>query len=287
VPTLEHQPVRRDVVVKKLIVGSIAVAGLLLASCGGSGDGGAAGTTSKVDQVLDKLAGVVTAEGGTFDRDCAKEQVEKMNVADLQTLIDSKLEDDVTLSDDGEAIGDAITSCITLPVDTTEMATVDTGTLDDTATGDTIDITGMSPDELREQLIALVTGSLGGMTVDEQCVRDAVGKLSDDDLRAIVAAGENGDPDVSAEGDAIGSSLIECVTDFGDDLDTSGTGSIPDGIAMTDALIDVFVQQIEATGMQADRPCVEQALEGVDVAQLADVMNNSELMTTLSACITP
>jgi hypothetical protein len=273
--------------VKKLIVGSIAVTGLLLASCGGSGDGGAAGTTSKVDQVLDKLAGVVTAEGGTFDRDCAKEQVEKMDVADLQTLIDSKLEDDVTLSDDGEAIGDAITSCITLPVDTTEMATVDTGALDDTATGDTIDITGMSPDELREQLTALLSGSFAGMTIDEQCVRDAVGKLSDDDLRAIVAAGENGDPTVSAEADAIGESLVECVTDFGDELDTSGTGPIPDGIAMTDALIDVFVQQIEATGMQADRPCVEQALEGVDVAQLADVMNNSELMTTLSACITP
>ena len=272
---------------KKLIVGSIAVTGLLLASCGGSGDGGAAGTTSKVDQVLDKLAGVVTAEGGTFDRDCAKEQVEKMDVADLQTLIDSKLEDDVTLSDDGEAIGDAITSCITLPVDTTEMATVDTGALDDTATGDTIDVTGMSPDELREQLITLVSGSLGGMTVDEQCVRDAVGKLSDDDLRAIVAAGENGDPDVSAEGDAIGSSLIECVTDFGDDLDTSGTGSIPDGIAMTDALIDLFVEQIEATGLQADRPCIEQALADVDVAQLADVMSDSELMTTLSACIVP
>lgn len=269
---------------KKLIVGSIAATGLLLASCGG-GDGGAAGTTSKVDQVLDKLAGVVTAEGGTFDRDCAKEQVEKMDVTDLQTLIDSKVEDEVTLSDDGEAIGDAITSCITLPVDTTEMAPVDTGALDDTATGDTIDITGMSPDELREQLIALLSGSFAGMTIDEQCVRDAVGKLSDDDLRAIVAAGMDGDPTVSAE--AIGASLVECVTDFGDELDTSGTGPIPDGIAMTDALIDLFVEQIEASGLQADRPCIEQALAGVDVAQLADVMNNGELMSTLTACITP
>ena len=200
-----------------------------------------------------------------------------MNAADLATLATAKIDQDGT----GD---DALAACITPPVDTSP-APVDTA--DSATTGDTIDVTGMSTDELREQLITLVSGSLAGMTVDEQCVRDAVGKLSDDDLRAIVAAGMDGDPDVSAEADAIGASLIECVTDFGDELDTSGTGSIPGGIAMTDALIDLFVEQIEATGLQADRPCLEEALADVDVAQLADVMNNSELMATLSACVAP
>ena len=246
----------------------------------GGSDGGA--STSQVDQVLDNVAKAVAAEGGTLDRDCAKTQLDTMNAADLATLATAKIDQDVTLSDQGEALGDALAACITPPVDTAPVDTADSAT-----TGDTIDITGMSTDELREQLVALVTGSLAGMTVDEQCVRDAVGKLSDDDLRAIVAAGMDGDPTVSAEADAIGASLIECVTDFGNELDTSGTGSIPGGIAMTDALIDLFVQQIEASGLQADRACIEQALAGIDVARLADVMNDTELMATLSACIAP
>lgn len=273
--------------VKRLFIGSVAIAGLLVASCGSGDDGGTA--TSQVDLVLDNVAKAVTAEGGTLDRDCAKTQLDTMNAADLATLATAKVDQDVTLSDQGEALGDALAACITPPVDTSP-APVDTApvdTADSATTGDTIDITGMSTDELREQLVALVTGSLAGMTVDEQCVRDAVGKLSDDDLRAIVAAGMDGDPTVSAEADAIGASLIECVTDFGNELDTSGTGSIPGGIAMTDALIDLFVQQIEASGLQADRACIEQALAGIDVARLADVMNDTELMATLSACIAP
>jgi hypothetical protein len=264
---------------KRLLMGSMAIAGLLVASCGGS-DGGA--STSQVDQVLDNVAKAVAAEGGTLDRDCAKTQLDTMNAADLAALATAAVDQDVT----GD---DALAACITPPADTSP-APVDTApvdTADNATTGDTIDITGMSTDELREQLVTLVSGSLAGMTVDEQCVRDAVGKLSDDDLRAIVAAGMDGDPTVSAEADAIGASLIECVTDFGDELDTSGSGSVPGGIAMTDALIDVFVEQIEATGLQADRPCIEQALAGIDIAQLADVMNDSELMSTLSACITP
>lgn len=273
--------------VKRFLMGTVAIAGLMVASCGGGSDGGA--STSQVDQVLDNVAAAVAAEGGTLDRDCAKAQLDTMNAADLATLATATADQDVTLSDQGEALGDAFAACITPPADTTP-APVDTApgdTTDSATTGDTIDITGMSTDELREELITLVSGSLAGMTVDEQCVRDAVGKLSDDDLRAIVDAGMDGDPDVSAEADAIGASIVECVTDFGDELDTSGSGSVPGGIAMTDALIDVFVEQIEATGLQADRPCIEQALAGIDIAQLADVMNNSELMSTLSACITP
>lgn len=240
---------------KKLIIGSMAVAGLLLASCGS--DGGSA-ATSAVDQVLDKLASTVRAEGGTLDRDCAKEQLDAMNAGDLATLSTADLGTDITLSDEGEAIGEAITACVSMPTD-----------------------------EMRDQLVATVMSGFDGMTVDEQCVRDAVGKLSDDDLRAIVQAGEEGDPQVSAEADEIGTSLVECVTDFGDDIDTSGDGSVPSGIEMTDALVDVFVEQLEASGVQADRPCIEQALQGIEVAELTDVMNNAELMSAITACITP
>lgn len=272
---------------KKLIIGSMAVAGLLLASCGS--DGGSA-ATSAVDQVLDKLASTVRAEGGTLDRDCAKEQLDAMNAGDLATLSTADLGTDITLSDEGEAIGEAITACVSMPTDATDTASTDTASTemgDGTASAGTVDISGMSTDDLREELVRLVTTSMAGMTVDEQCVRDAVGKLSDDDLRAIVQAGEEGDPQVSAEADEIGTSLVECVTDFGDDIDTSGDGSVPSGIEMTDALVDVFVEQLEASGVQADRPCIEQALQGIEVAELTDVMNNAELMSAITACITP
>lgn len=243
---------------KKLIIGSVAVAGLLLASCGS--DAGSA-VSSQIDRVLDKLASTVTAEGGTLDRDCAKEQLDKLKAGDLATLTTADLSTDVTLGDEGEAIGEAITACVSMPP--------------------------QAIDDLREELVGLVVTGMDGMTVDEQCVRDAVAKLSDDDLRAIVQAGEEGDPQVSAEADEIGNSLVECVTDFGDDIDPSGAGSIPSGIEMTDALIDVFVEQIEASGMKADRACVEQALQGIEVADLTDIMNNSELMSAVTTCITP
>jgi hypothetical protein len=268
--------------VKRLLMGTVAIAGLLVASCGGGNDGGA--STSQVDQVLDNVAAAVAAEGGTLDRDCAKAQLDTMNAADLATLATAAIDQDVTLSDQGEALGDTLAACITPPVEASPAPVDTAGSATDSGT---IDVTGMSTDQLREELVALISGGFAGMTIDEQCVREAVGKLSDDDLRAIVDAGMDGDPAVSAEADAIGASIVECVTDFGDELDTSDTGPIPAGIEMTDALIDLFVDQIEATGLQADRPCVEQALAGIDIAQLADVMNNSELMSTLSACITP
>lgn len=266
---------------KRCIIAVAAATSLGLAACGSSdGDSKA---TSQVDQVLDTLSAAVTGEGGTLDRDCAKEQLDKMNDADLATLSTATVDQDVTLSDEGEALGDAITACISLPPDTTDT------TGDDTATAGTIDVSGMNMDDLREALVTSMMANTEGMTVDEQCLRDAVDKLSEDDLRAIVSAGIDGDPDVSAEADAIAMSLVECITDFGDVTDTSDSsgGSIPEGMAMTDALIDVFVDQVEASGMKADRPCIEQALEGVEVAELADAMNNSELMSKLTACITP
>ncbi|MEX0846938.1 MAG: hypothetical protein WD023_04090, partial [Ilumatobacteraceae bacterium] len=173
-----------------------------------------------------------------------------------------------------------LAACITPAADTADTA-------DTAASVGSVDVSGMSTDELREELVTQLLSATEGMTVDEGCVRDTVDQLSDDDLRIIVAAGEEGDPVVSDQANAIGAALVSCITDFGDDIGTSGTGSIPEGIEMTDALIDLFMTQLESSGLQADRACVEQALEGIDVAQLADVMNDPALMGTITACITP
>lgn len=57
-----------------------------------------------------------------------------------------------------------------------------------------------------------------GVEIDEDCIRDKVGELSDDDAQAILDAGPEGDPEVSAQADAIGESMIECVDMSGIDL---------------------------------------------------------------------
>jgi hypothetical protein len=64
-----------------------------------------------------------------------------------------------------------------------------------------------------------------GVEIDEGCIRDKVGELSDEDAQAILDAGPEGDPDVSDEADAIGEAMVECVDMSGVDLgelDTDG-----------------------------------------------------------------
>ena len=48
-------------------------------------------------------------------------------------------------------------------------------------------------------------------TLDEDCVRDATGELSDEDAQKIVDAGPDGDPDLSTSAEEAAASLLECV----------------------------------------------------------------------------
>jgi hypothetical protein len=52
-----------------------------------------------------------------------------------------------------------------------------------------------------------------GITIDEDCVRDKVGALSDDDAKKILDAGPNGDPQgLSDAADTIGTSIFtDCI----------------------------------------------------------------------------
>jgi hypothetical protein len=128
-----------------------------------------------------------------------------------------------------------------------------------------------------------------GAEADEDCVRDVVAQLSDEDVDAIVAAGPDGDPDVSAEAGDIGMKLAECVTDFGGSLDSvvPGDVDIPDDVQVTDAMVDVMVAQIEASGMTVDRDCIGEALEGQDLAAIAENATNPEVFQSMMACVTP
>ena len=50
-----------------------------------------------------------------------------------------------------------------------------------------------------------------GLELDRGCVEDAAARLSDDDAKAIVEAGTDGNPDLSPEADEIGDSIFNCV----------------------------------------------------------------------------
>jgi len=76
---------------------------------------------------------------------------------------------------------------------------------------------GTSPqDGVADLLIEVINEQLGGggidFELDEQCVRDLTDQLSDADAQAIVDAGVDGEPDTSAEADAIGEQIETCLS---------------------------------------------------------------------------
>jgi predicted small secreted protein len=67
--------------------------------------------------------------------------------------------------------------------------------------------------ESQSELATMLTETLdeAGIPYDADCINDKTSQLSDEDAEAIVAAGVDGDPDVSDEADAIGETLTECI----------------------------------------------------------------------------
>lgn len=70
---------------------------------------------------------------------------------------------------------------------------------------------GEVADMMLEVLESVAEADDVDMVVDEECIRDKVADLSDEDAQAIVDAGTGGDPDVSSEAERIGASMLECV----------------------------------------------------------------------------
>jgi len=87
-----------------------------------------------------------------------------------------------------------------------------------------------------------------GLAFDEACVRDKAAELSDEDAAAIAAAGPDGDVELSEEGQLVTLELSTCLDN--------------------DAMVDMLVEQIGASGEDVDEDCVREALEGVDLAAL-------------------
>ena len=120
--------------------------------------------------------------------------------------------------------------------------------------------------EVADQLIEAAEAE--GLALDRGCVEDLAGELSDEDAAAILAAGPDGDPQLSAEGDAVGDRLFSCV-------DTS-------------AFADLIVTQLEDSGLDVDADCVRDALSGFDPNSLAGAAEGDlpdEMLNAMFDCV--
>ncbi len=84
---------------------------------------------------------------------------------------------------------------------------------------------GSPQDEVADLLLGDLEGEdLEGVEVDEDCIRDVTGQLSDEDAQAIIDAGPDGEADISDAGEEVGFGVLECIDfDLSElDLDTEG-----------------------------------------------------------------
>jgi hypothetical protein len=92
------------------LTAGLAVAALVLASCGSDSSSGLGDEQQRVADILTEAANEV---GITLDSDCVNENLGELTDDDAKALADSGLEGNAEISDDAEAIGDAMfTDCV-------------------------------------------------------------------------------------------------------------------------------------------------------------------------------
>jgi hypothetical protein len=146
-------------------------------------------------------------------------------------------------------------------VDTVDETTADTST-------DTTEDSDGSIGTVQQQAAELAIAAAGvqGLELDEDCVNEIAAELSDEDAQLIVDAGPDGDPALSAEGEALTTQLLTCVDE--------------------DALIDLFVAGLEESGEDFDEDCVRESLEDVDLgAALGEDEAPPELIQAVTDCV--
>ncbi|MFM2072962.1 MAG: hypothetical protein RLZZ623_3226 [Actinomycetota bacterium] len=153
-------------------------------------------------------------------------------------------------------------------------------------------VASASQSKLVDMLVTEVEAN--GGTIDRACATKIVQKLSADDVAKLVAAGPGGNPDVSAGADKVGAELVSCVKVGGSaPTDSSGSGlpdvTLPDGIEVTSSMVDAMVSAMQSSGMNVDRACVDSALKGMDLSQIAAQGSSPtpEFIQKFSACLTP
>ncbi len=116
---------------------------------------------------------------------------------------------------------------------------------------------GGSQGEVADLFIEVAEGE--GLVLDRDCVEQAAEGLTDDDARAIVDAGLDGDPEISDSAQAVGADIINCVN--------------------VDSYIDSIVARFEEDE-SLDGDCLRGQIEGLDSVEAIDAV----LFDTALAC---
>jgi hypothetical protein len=88
---------------RKPILGSIAVAAVTLAACGGGGSQG---------EVADLLLDSAEQEGFELDRGCVEDVAGKLSDADADKILEAGPDSDPVLSAEGEALSNELLDCV-------------------------------------------------------------------------------------------------------------------------------------------------------------------------------
>ena len=113
---------------------------------------------------------------------------------------------------------------------------------------------------------ALLLVEEAGQEIDESCVEDLAGQLTEEDAQAIVDAGSDGNPELSSEGEALQLELFTCMDQ--------------------EAIVGLFIQSIEEAGQEVDDDCVQDALADTDLIPLLDSEEPpAELIEAVLGCV--
>ena len=123
---------------------------------------------------------------------------------------------------------------------------------------------GGKQDEVADMVIEEMASQ--DVEMDEDCVREAAGALSDDDAQKILDAGPEGDAgELSPEAQDAARSLINCV----------------DTDALVDQIVESMVGSIGSENIDVD--CLKEELRGLDLANLEE--DDTSMMSALSECL--
>ena len=127
----------------------------------------------------------------------------------------------------------------------------------------------LTDDQAAAAAAAMDEAEAGGIELDEECVDEVAAQLSDEDAAKAAAAEPGEDAELSPEGEALGLELLGC--------------------ADNDALVDLFISQMNESGQAFDEDCAREQLEGLDVADLAAASEGGnppeELVAALMECV--
>ena len=104
-----------------------------------------------------------------------------------------------------------------------------------------------------------------GLTLDEDCVNDVAGQLSDED--AELAAAADGDPELSPAGEALTIQLVSC--------------------ADPDELIESIIGSMNEGGALFDEDCAREALQDLDLTALVSASGDeppADFVNALTPC---